>query len=366
MTNIMNDWDNLITKLPGTHLFQGIDWAQFKGKYGWESHPITLKIGERVSSAAMVLSRKVRASRLGPEIRIAYVPRGPITDWTDLDEVECILKELEDFCCSWKAIFLKIDPEVVISIGDADVSDSNKDQNSNRIVDLLKKRGWRFSPDQVQFKNTVWLDLTDTEESLLAGMKQKTRYNIRLAEKKGVRVRIGNETDFERMFQIYAETSLRDGFAIRSKDYYFQLWKMFFANGVAYPMIAEFEGQIIAGLFIFIFAGRAWYLYGMSTNLHRDKMPNYLLQWEAIRLAKSKGVTIYDLWGAPDQLSKEDHMWGVYRFKEGLGGKLVRTIGAWDFTERPFLYSVYTQILPRILDFMRKRGRAKTQEEAGL
>jgi lipid II:glycine glycyltransferase (peptidoglycan interpeptide bridge formation enzyme) len=117
----------------------------------------------------------------------------------------------------------------------------------------------------------------------------------------------------------------------------------------------------VAGVVIFRFAGRAWYMQGMSGLAHREKMPNYLLQWEAIHRAKAAGCRIYDLWGAPDEFSEHDSMWGVYRFKEGLGGQVVRHIGAWDLPVQPLAYKIYTQTLPRLLDVMRRKGKQRTR-----
>jgi peptidoglycan pentaglycine glycine transferase (the first glycine) len=196
-------------------------------------------------------------------------------------------------------------------------------------------------------------------------MKQKTRYNIRLAQKKGVSVRQGSEADIDLLYRMYAETSQRDGFVIRSKDYYEMVWRAFMRAGMAFPLIAEVDGEAVAGLFLFTFAAKAWYLYGMSREVQREKMPNYLLQWEAMRAAKAAGCLNYDLWGAPDVFNESDSMWGVYRFKEGLGGTVIRTLGAWDFTPRPLVYGIYTSLLPRILDIMRRRGKVRVRREAG-
>jgi peptidoglycan pentaglycine glycine transferase (the first glycine) len=114
----------------------------------------------------------------------------------------------------------------------------------------------------------------------------------------------------------------------------------------------------VAGLILFHFARKAWYFYGMSSDLHREKMPNYQLQWEAIRLAKKLGCEIYDLWGAPEELDENDPMWGVFRFKQGLGGKLIKTIGAWDYPVNNITYNIYNVLLPKLLSvfrFFRKR-----------
>jgi peptidoglycan pentaglycine glycine transferase (the first glycine) len=165
---------------------------------------------------------------------------------------------------------------------------------------------------------------------------------------------------------MYAETSVRDGFVIRPEEYYQSIWRRFIGQNMAEPLIAEVDGEPVGGLIWFCFAGKAWYLYGMSREIHRDKMPNYLLQWEAMKRAKSAGCLRYDLWGAPDNFNDQDPLWGVYRFKEGLGGQVVRLIGAWDYPSQPILYRLYTRILPPLLDVMRRRGKAQTRQEITL
>jgi peptidoglycan pentaglycine glycine transferase (the first glycine) len=140
------------------------------------------------------------------------------------------------------------------------------------------------------------------------------------------------------------------------------VWQTFFDGGMLIPLIAEVDGQPVAGLMLFMYGPTAYYLYGMSTEAHRNLMPTYLLQWEAMRAAQEKGCTRYDLWGAPDVFDENDGMWGVYRFKQGLGGEVVRTIGAWDLPLRPFLFALYTQVWPRIMNLLRLRGRRQTQQ----
>ena len=129
--------------------------------------------------------------------------------------------------------------------------------------------------------------------------------------------------------------------------------------------IAEVDNEPVAAIFVFYFGGRAYYVYGMSRRVHREKMPAYLLQWEAMKRAKARGCGVYDLWGAPDKFDESDSMWSVYRFKEGLGGKVVRTLGAWDFASNPFWYKLYSEIIPRLLYVMRSRGKARTKQSLG-
>lgn len=352
-------WNGLISGLPGAHLFQSAQWAQVKEKYGWEAHPLRWP-----DAAALVLRRSISLSRFGPKANILYVPRGALLDWGDARRRGNVLDELQSLARRSGAIFIKIDPEVIVGRG---IPGSEQAENCTPagLIDDFKKRGWHLSADQIQFRNTVLLNLSGTEEDWLARMKQKTRYNIRLAQKKGVSVRYGGEADFDLLYRMYAETSVRDGFVIRPKEYYETVWRTFMQARMAQPLIAEAEGQAIAGLFLFMFAGKAWYLYGMSRDAQRERMPNYLLQWEAMRTARDAGCQEYDLWGAPDVFDESDSMWGVYRFKEGLGGSVVRTVGAWDFPARPVMYALYTRVLPRMLDIMRRRGKARTQREVG-
>jgi lipid II:glycine glycyltransferase (peptidoglycan interpeptide bridge formation enzyme) len=248
--------------------------------------------------------------------------------------------------------------------------DSQVDPSGQEVTADLLEHGWRFSPEQIQFRNTVLIDLSSTEDELLDRMKQKTRYNLRLAERKGVTVRVGTPDDWGLLYRMYAETSQRDGFVIRDEQYYRTVWETFYnrftpsclGRPVMEPLIAEVAGEPIAAVVIYQYAGKAWYLSGMSVSAHREKMPNYLLQWEAIRHAKAAGCSIYDLWGAPEEFDEGDPLWGVFRFKEGLGGRVLCTLGAWDYPARPTIYRGYTQVFPRLLEVMRWRGKARTRQ----
>jgi lipid II:glycine glycyltransferase (peptidoglycan interpeptide bridge formation enzyme) len=354
---VTDEWNRIIASLPGVHLLQSQQWGDIKHSFGWD---VIQKLWQdeqgTVVAAAQVLRRRIRFAGISFPYSVLYVPRGPILDWNDEALVKRVINDLEKLAVKEKAIQLKIDPEVITGTIISGV-ETNK---VNRITPYLEKQNWHYSAEQIQFKNTVILDLSGTEEEWLLRMKQKTRYNIRLAQKKGVTIRQITLDELPFFYRMYAETSLRDGFAIRSENYYCQVWKSFIQQNMATGLVAEVEKEPVAGLMLFYFANRAWYLYGMSTDKHREKMPNYLLQWEAMRLAKAKGCSVYDLWGAPDVFNATDSMWGVYRFKEGLGGDVIKTIGAWDFSPHPALYRLYTRIIPEIMKYMRKLGKRKT------
>jgi lipid II:glycine glycyltransferase (peptidoglycan interpeptide bridge formation enzyme) len=364
LENEMNGWNSETASLPGAHILQTWEWGQFKAMYGWRPIPKTWRDENgKLVAAAMVLARTIRAGGVGPSSTVLYVPRGPLLNWSDAELRMRVIDDLQQLAKKERAIFIKIDPEVMLGKGIPGAPGEQQVQEGLAVQADLKQRGWRFSAEQIQFRNTAWLDLSGSEADWLARMKQKTRYNLRLAEKRGVVIRRGAADDLPLMYQMYAETSVRDGFVIRSEGYYRRVWESFMKTGMAEVLLAEVDGEPVAGLIIFFFAGRAWYLYGMSRQAHREKMPNYLLQWEAMRAARDHGCKIYDLWGAPDQFNPDDPLWGVFRFKEGLGAEVIRFIGAWDFPARPFLYQLYTGVLPRILAVMRSRGKARVRRE---
>ncbi len=360
MSSSIPTWNAQIAGLPGVHLLQTWEWAQVKQAYGWEPLPqVWHDAAGQPESAAMVLQRTATPLRL----RVLYVPRGPLVNWADAERRSRVLAELENLARTRRAMFIKIDPEAELGTGVPGSPESRQNPVGAALQQELRQRGWRYSGEQVQFRNTVVMDLTEPEETWLARLKQKARYNLRLGEKRGVQVRVGTPADFAMLYRMYAETSVRDGFLIRSPDYYQTLWQTFYANGMLDPLIAEVEGVAVASIMIFYFGGKAWYLQGMSRDLHRDKMPNYQLEWADIRRARARGCTQYDLWGAPEIFQEEDPLWGVFRFKEALGGTVLRTLGAWDYPAQPALYTFYTRVLPRILDLMRRQGRAKTRQE---
>jgi peptidoglycan pentaglycine glycine transferase (the first glycine) len=356
-------WNSLIAQLPRPHLLQTWQWAQAKQPFGWTAHYRTwqTEAGE-IEAAAQILQRQIHFPLLRRSLCMLYVPKGPLLrDWSDAHLRKRVLAGLAETARELGAFFVKIDPDVSLGSGVPGEAGAVENPIGHDLVDELKASGWRYSNEQVQMPNTMLIDLDNSEDELLAAMKQKTRYNVRLAKRKGVSVRQGGPADFPLLYQMYAETSVRDGFVIRSEDYYSQVWQTFYEAGLLKPLVAEVEGQPVAALMLFIFREQAWYIYGMSRDLHREKMPNYLLQWEAMRAAKAAGCEVYDLWGAPDEFTERDPMWGVYRFKQGLAAYEVRHIGAWDLPLQPFTYAAYTQALPRIIALMRWRGRRITR-----
>lgn len=314
----LSTWDKFIAAHPDSHVLQTGNWGLLKSDFGWSAEHIICG-----DTGAQVLFR-----RLPLGFSIAYVPKGPVNL---SDEV---LSELDKVCLKNKAIFLKIEPFAW-----------EPDAAWQRLEDL----GW-YKSEPVQPRRTVTIPLTISAEEILAGMKQKTRYNIRLAEKKGIAV--CQSDDYALFAEMALVTGKRDGFGVHSAAYYQKVKDLFSINGKAVLLMATFENHPIAGIIVLAQGKTAWYMYGASTDSERNRMPTYLLQWEAIKWAQSLGCEGYDLWGIPDHDEDElealfekkqlhDGLWGVYRFKRGFGGSIQRSVGAWDKAYRPLLYKAY-------------------------
>jgi lipid II:glycine glycyltransferase (peptidoglycan interpeptide bridge formation enzyme) len=394
-------WNELIAALPGAHILQTYEWGQVKIQNGWRpSYLLWLRSGLDAASpvrfveateeeleknpheageAAAAALLLIRPAGGGLPMSLAYCPRGPLLDWENEVLRRQVLADLAESAGRQGAILLKIDPEVRLGTGIPGTAEAEEDPSGADVTRDLLATGWRSSREQVQFKNTVVLDLTPPPEEILARFKPKMRYNIRLSERKGVVVRSGEPSDIPLLFRLYAETAVRDGFTIRELGYYENAWGIFLkdqrsiedsdtsrlpAFPAAEALVAEAEGRVLAGIIVYRFARRAWFLFGMSASQDRERMPNHRLQWEAILRMRQAGCTAYDLWGAPDEFIETDPLWGVYRFKEGFQAEISRTIGAWDLPIRPAAYTLYTRLMPKVLDLMRGRGNRRTRQEA--
>ena len=316
---LLTDWNDIIEINPHAHILQSGAWGELKSSFGWDA--VRVKAGEH---SAQILFRKLP---LG--YTIAYLPK-PIPKI--FGENTALGDEVDRICLERKAIFLKVGPDAW----------EEKD-------DHLSLTGWRIG-DPIQPPRTIVVDLRGTEDEILARMKQKTRYNIRLAGRKGVTVRAWDDIDaFNEMIQI---TGGRDGFGVHSREYYQRAYDLFQPGGSAELLVAEYEGKPLAAVMVFINGNRSWYMYGASNNQERNRMPTYLIQWEAMRWAKEHGAEEYDLWGVPDRneetlekhftgTQRNEGLWGVYRFKRGFGGEVKRAAQALDRVYKPFLYALY-------------------------
>ena len=320
------------------------EWGEFKRETGaWEPLRLAFERDGQVLAMASLLTRK-----LGP-LKVMYVSKGPALDYADFELAGQVLSELEARAKGFGVAWLKIDPDVIAATGMPGSADAQADGTGSAVNRMLRGRGWRFSDTQVQFRNTLTIDLHRSEDEILAAMSGNTRRKIRVASKKGVLIRRASNEDLPLLYRLYQITGERDKFLIRPFEYYRRAWEAFMRAGLAQAFIAEYEEKAIAHVILFRFGRKCWYFYGASGNEERARMPNYLLQWEAIKWAKAQGYASYDMWGAPDAFEASDSLWGVYQFKRGFRGQVTRHIGAWDFASHPTLYYIYQQAAPRFL-----------------
>lgn len=320
-------WDELVAAGRGGHLLQSWAWGELKARFGWRVRRVAVG-----PAAAQVLFRPLPAG-LGS---IAYVPRGPVASLDDGPALQALLDAIRPLARQQRAILLKIEPDV---------------EDDPAVAGRLRTLGFRPSPQAIQPRCTILVSLQAGADELLARMKQKTRYNIRLAARRGVTVRHGDETDLPAFYRLLEVTAGRDRFGIHTQPYYEATYRLFAPSGRACLLLAEFEGQLLAGLLALAFGDTAIYLTGASSDEERQRMPTYLLQWESMLWARAQGCRTYDLWGVPDAdeeslevgfTQRSDGLWGVYRFKRGFGGRLMRTVGAWDWVYAPLRYRLYT------------------------
>jgi len=357
------DWNRALVSLPSAHALQSWDWGDFKSRWGWTAERLlwlktneTSKVFAKRTSeifpiaAAQILRRPIPRTPWS----FLYASKGPALDYADAVLAGQVLADLETYARQTRALFIKIDPDVPRHYGEPQPGQPLEVQGQV-MLNLLTQRGWRFSPEQIQFRNTVIINLAAEPEDLLDAMKSKWRYNIRLAERKGVTIRCGSIEDIASFYQMYAETAARDGFLIRPESYYRDVWQQFLTTGQAEMLLASVEEQIVGGLILFIFGPIASYMYGASTGQQRQLMPNHLLQWAAICRARERGCTTYDMWGAPDVFNETDRLWGVYRFKSGFGGQVVQGLGAFDYPANRAFYWAFTAALPRVRSLLRRK-----------
>lgn len=237
------------------------------------------------------------------------------------------------------AIFVKFEPDVYQSVYDS--------QGKVRpLPPVPELPGLVVSPKEAFFPYSYVIDLTPTEEELLASTHSKTRYNIRLANRHGVKV---EERTTDEGFEIYLdlifETTKRQGFYLHSRQYHRDLWQTIKKTDMPHILIASYQNKPIAAFMLFALKDRFFYPYGASLDLHRNVMAPNLLMWEAVRLGKKLGCRSFDMWGSlgPDA-SPSDNGYGFHRFKQGYGGHLVRFVGTYDLVINRQLYSLYNLV----------------------
>jgi lipid II:glycine glycyltransferase (peptidoglycan interpeptide bridge formation enzyme) len=330
-------------------MLQSCAWGELKSAFGWQAERVGLRArraagreGLAADAGHLVAGALVLYRRLPLGFCLAYVPKGPLVDPGDKTTCGALLNALHERCRARRAVLLKIEPEAW------------EGPAGEPWTRVLCARGFISSPHSIQPRRTILVDLAGDEEAVLQRMKSKTRYNIRLSERKGVRVHAGGAADVAAFTRLMAVTSERNAFDVHTPNYYARAFAAFHPLDMVRLFMATVDQEPVAGVMVFACGSRSWYAYGASSNRHRNKMPTYAVQWAAIRWAMSRGCRSYDLYGVPDEdeetleadfAERHDGLWGVYRFKRGFGGQVVRSIGALDYVYNKPLYWLYRRAM---------------------
>jgi peptidoglycan pentaglycine glycine transferase (the first glycine) len=319
-----NVWNEFAAGAPNSSILQSYEWGELKAQFGWKPIRILLEDESKPVAGIQLLKREL------PFIKhsFLYAPRGPLVDYAQKELLHELLERVEREADRYHAISLKIDPEVV--------------EEDKTARDNLKALGFVRAAKEVQPRATFILDLDRDLDTLLKSFDEKTRYNIRLSEKKGVVVTEDvSERGIEIFNELYKETARRDNFLVHPPVYYQKMRELMFPAGLGTNFIAYFEGKPVGAVIILAFGKKIWYMYGASASASRNVMPNHLLHWEVIKWAKDRGYKEYDLWGIPANPQPGHPLYGVYRFKKGFNGKSVKYVGAYDFPYSPLFFHLF-------------------------
>jgi len=311
-------------------------WGRFKARFGWEATAFLVDWYQGTERPLLALSRRV-----APFLSMTYVPWGPELPAGFPDDPALRAQAARELALALRpflrSAFIRFDPVWFNSDGGG--------------PPLLPVGGFRRAGADIQPPDTVLVDLTPPLDDILAAMKPKCRYNIGLAQKRGVLVREtceqGVPDGIELFYRLLKETALRDGIAVHSAEYYRALFEEALnGNSQAVPTqlrlyTAAHEGDELAAIVALFRGKQATYLYGASSNIKRNLMAPYALQWKAMQDAKAFGCAVYDLFGIPPDESPDHPMAGLYRFKTGFGGRIVHRPGSWDYPYKPVFYALF-------------------------
>lgn len=299
----MNNLDKI-----STHPLQTSAWAEFRKK--WGNEVIETKYG-------IITIHKIPLTNY----RVGIFEKGPMP-------TEKMIKDLVKIGKKKKLVFIKIEPNYPIKHDKIECADKDK------VINLLKKYG--AVPGKTVFTpTTFWIDLKPDEEILMKSFSSKTRYNIRLAQRYGVKVKEDNsDKAFKKYLELTRETILRQGFYAHTEKYHKLMWRVLRKSGIAHLLTAVYKGEIITTWILFSWKNFLYYPYGASTEKYKNVMANNLMMWEAIKFGKKMKLTTFDLWGREEGK-------GFTKFKEGYNPIIVEFLGTWDIVINKPIYLVY-------------------------
>ena len=301
------------------HPLQTWAWGEFRRQTG-----LAVSRFGRFEGKKLVETAQISWHRLPHlPLTVGYWPKGVIPS---AEMVEAVSREAN----RQRAILVKLEPNILAETG------------SKTLQKLTP--AFPLRPGRPQFtRYSLWLDLTPDEETLLKKMHPKTRYNTRLAERKGVKVELDNSlVAFEAYWRLTAQTAQRQGFYAHSRAYHQSMFDLLQPVGLAHLFTASFNQKILAAWIVFTLNGVLYYPYGASTREDRQGFASNLLMWTVIKWAKKHGCRLFDMWGSPGpDPQPTDDWYGFHRFKLGYGARVVEFVGTYDLITNPILYPVY-------------------------
>lgn len=329
-------FNGFIENHPKGHVLQSWQWGDVK-KPAWQPIRLVVEENGEVKAAVSILKRTLPMG-IG---NIFYSTRGPVLDIENGELWQAMVDAMAAQAKIHKAIYWKIDPDIDKDFPEAATWLARMQGSGFKAVD----KGEGF--EGIQPRYVFRMDISKDVDTMLAECHQKTRYNIRLARKKGVEIVSGAGKEcLPEFYEILTTTASRDNFLIRPYSYFEGFYDNLYPAGQTELFMAYANGEAIAGTLAFKMGDKAWYIYGASANKARNLMPNYLIQWTMIEWAKENGCTMYDFRGVPGDVAEDHHLYGLVKFKKGFGGKYTEFIGEYDLVYNKARYALYNFLEP--------------------
>ena len=353
-------------------------WADFKSRFGWTARAFLITFAHNDKETIIPLLALTR--RLIRGFSFAYIPWGPpklssssqLSSASHLSSLESDIIPADERAEAMAQLAAKLKPFLARNtalvrfdfpwfFAETAAECSGMPEGLRLEKKLLLAAGFKQAAAAVQPPDTVIIDLNASCEELLAGMKSKWRYNISLAAKKGVTVKICGVQEIETFYSLLKETAVRDGLAIHNINYYKTLFEICGEREKEdiRLYIASHEGDTLAAITVLFRGNYATYLYGASSNTKRNLMASYALQWKAMQDAKEAGCRFYDLFGIPPSNDPNHPMEGLYRFKTGFGGSIIHRPGSWDYPYKKLVYNLFNiaeKLRKKLLNRKKKRN----------
>jgi len=329
-------WDTFLARVPGGHHVQSSLWAQVKAVLGWRSARFVVMRGEEIAAGAQILIRTLPLAGA-----IGYVPKGPLFAYDDPVLARLVLDELRQFARSHRIQYLAMQPPNIAEAFDRQLPDQGFQPASVELVPTA----------------TVLSDLEKDLDTILADMSRKTRYNVRVGERKGISIREGVESDLPTYYRMVVETSQRQEFAPFPEEYFREMWRVLSPHGYIKLFLAEYEGEVVSAQLAIPFGDTLINKLSVWSGRHGDRRPNEALQWAAIQWAKSNGYRYYDFEGIKPEAARailaqeplpDSMQQTVTSYKLGFGGQVTLFPGACRYIYNPFLRWAYGAVFPTV------------------